>query len=169
MLCITLGVGHVSNYGFCENAVRIFLTTIFQDLGIKRAIVYCTKLMRTHLVIFNQISGEESFHSPHTKHTLLLCSAGQGDLDQGVQCPGCPMSGDCVRGRPRAIPRPDGALQDRWQIPWHKLPVHGRLCRPWILLCRDCQFTCCTEGEWYLCVIVLVYSFPPMCTNWKSV
>lgn len=51
-------------------------------------------------------------------------------------CPGA-MPGDGVRRRPRSVPRPDGAVQDRRQVSRHQLPVHGRLRRQRLLLCGD--------------------------------
>ena len=42
-----------------------------------------------------------------------------------------------VRGRTRPVPRPDGTVPDRGSVARHKLPVHGRLRRPGILLGRN--------------------------------
>lgn len=47
------------------------------------------------------------------------------------------MPSDGVRRRPRSIPRLDGAVQDRREIPRHQLPVHGRLRRQRLLLGGD--------------------------------
>ena len=60
--------------------------------------------------------------------------------------PGCQVSGDGVRGCPRSVPRPDGALQDWRQVPGHQLPLHGRLCGQGILQRRDCHTSCHPQG-----------------------
>lgn len=47
------------------------------------------------------------------------------------------MPGNRLRGRPRAVPRPDGAVPHRRALARHQLPLHGGLRRPRVLQRRD--------------------------------
>lgn len=49
------------------------------------------------------------------------------------------MPGDRLRGRPRTVPRPDGAVPHRRALAGHQLFVHGGLRRPRVLQRRDCH------------------------------
>lgn len=51
-----------------------------------------------------------------------------------------------MRRRPRPVPRPHGAVQDRREVPRHKLLVHGRLRGQRVLLGGDGHFTRSTQG-----------------------
>ena len=42
-----------------------------------------------------------------------------------------------LRRHPRSILRPSRTLQSRRWMPWQKLPLPRRLCRSWVLQCRN--------------------------------
>lgn len=71
------------------------------------------------------------------------------------------MSSDCVRRRPRPVPRPDGAVPHRRPLARHQLPVHGRLRGPRLLQCRDRHIACCTQGRlnFVMCFVSYYLSF----------
>lgn len=100
------------------------------------------------------VSLLRSAHRKQTKPSTLLWGfvffcffAGKRDPDEGVQRAGGAMSGHGVRRRARPVPRPHGAVQDRRQISRHKLPVHGRLRGPRLLLGGNGHSAGSAQGE----------------------
>lgn len=69
--------------------------------------------------------------------------SGKGDTDQGVERAGGEMPSDCMWGRARSVPRPDGAVPYRRSLAGHQLLVHGRLRRSRVLQRGDSHIACC--------------------------
>ena len=78
---------------------------------------------------------------------IIFFFSGQGDPDEGVECPRGEVPRDGMRRRARSIPRLDGVVPDRGEVARHKLPVHGGLRRQRILLRRDRNPTSIPQGE----------------------
>lgn len=57
------------------------------------------------------------------------------------------MPGDRLRRCARSISRPNGVIQNRRQLARHQLSIHGRLCRPWLLLSRDGYSASRAQGQ----------------------
>lgn len=92
-------------------------------------------------------------------HPLLHICTGQRHLVQGVQCAGGEMSSDGVRWCAWSVSWPDGIVSNWWQVPWHKLSLHGRLCRQRLLLCRNCLFAGGSEGTPFVSLSVCLSCF----------
>ena len=78
---------------------------------------------------------------------IIFFFSGQGDPDEGVECPRGEVPRDGMRRRARSIPRLDGIVPDRGEVARHKLPVHGGLRRQRILLRRNSHTPSYSKGE----------------------
>ena len=56
------------------------------------------------------------------------------------------MSSNSLRGCSRSVPRLDGAVPHRWQVPGHQLPLHGGLRGQGLLQRGDCVSPCVSQG-----------------------